>query len=233
MSDAVAFRRVAFSPLGCFQQSWRRIGDQYWMFAGIATAGMLIGSAAPLALLMGPMMCGIYTCYRRKWAGERVRFEWLFEGFGEKLLIPSVVATLAIVGLTFLFLIPLAVLGFIAFLAGAVTSAVRDEPGFAAIGPIILGGAFLLWFALAMILGTLFAFTYPLIADRKLPALDALRLSVRAVLAHLWRVLLLNAMGMAIGVAGLCCCYVGVFLVAPVTMGALFSAYEQIFGLAE
>ena len=98
------------------------------------------------------------------------------------------------------------------------------------------------FFALLMILGivmalllivisVLFVFTYPLIVERKLSGLDAVKLSARAGLANFWPLLGLLLLNGLLGFAGLLFCYVGMFLVLPVTFGAIATAYEQVFGL--
>ena len=40
---------------------------------------------------------------------------------------------------------------------------------------VVIAGAALLWIAALMIFGTLFTFTFPLIMDRRLQALDAVK----------------------------------------------------------
>ena len=58
--DSIEFQRGVVKPIECIKEGYNLIKDQYWLFVGIAAIGMLIGSAVPLGILMGPMMVGIY-----------------------------------------------------------------------------------------------------------------------------------------------------------------------------
>jgi hypothetical protein len=55
-------RKGVVRPITCSKSGWTIIQDQYWLILGVSLVGMLIGSAVPFAILMGPMMCGIYKC---------------------------------------------------------------------------------------------------------------------------------------------------------------------------
>src|SRR5262249_27642387 len=70
--------RPTIAPLECISEGWNRIRDQYWLFVGIAAAGILLGSLVPLGILMGAMLCGIYFCCMEKWRGRNVTFNALF-----------------------------------------------------------------------------------------------------------------------------------------------------------
>ena len=79
--DPTEFRRVPIEPVDCLMRAGSLTGDQYWLFVGICFVGVLIGSLAPLGILLGPMMCGIYLCYFGRERGYRATFELLFKGF--------------------------------------------------------------------------------------------------------------------------------------------------------
>src|SRR5205085_1577975 len=67
----------------------------------------------------------------------------------------------------------------------------QSQPG-AGLIIVLIGAAFLLAFLLMLVLllvGILFTFTYPLIVDRKLSGLNAVKLSMRAGLANFWGLL--------------------------------------------
>ncbi len=86
---------------------------------------------------------------------------------------------------------------------------------------------------LVIVLSVVFTFAYPLIVDRRLSGLNAVKLSVRAGLGNFWRLLgMLFLTGLVIFV-GLLFCYVGAFLVMPISFAAIATAYEQVFGLGE
>jgi uncharacterized membrane protein len=77
----------------------------------------------------------------------------------------------------------------------------------------------------------LFTFSYPLIVDRRLSGLDAVRTSAKAALANFWPLLGLLLITGLLGFCGVLLCYVGMFLVFPVTFAATSMAYEQVFGI--
>ena len=119
-----------------------------------------------------------------------------------------------------------------AMLAGA---AAGDQ----AAGPVMGIGFMLLivlfygFVLLAVILISVgFTFAYALIVDRNMSGFDAVKLSFRAAFANFWRLFGLNLLGGLLGLAGLLVCFVGIYLVLPITLGASAIAYEQVFGLS-
>ena len=220
------FVRVRVRPGQCLEQGWALIRDQYWLFLGIALVGMLIGGAFPL-LLMGPMMCGIYLCYLQKMRGEPVPFETLFRGFDH--FVPSLVATLVTMGASFLVIFPVVLVGIGLIFFGVFSMAEMQD----ASGCLLLGGSivlfYLLIFTVALIVGTVFLFAYPLIVDRGLGGWEAVTTSARAVWANLGGVLGLVLLQSLLSLAGVLACYVGVFFVMPVIVGATIVAYRKVF----
>jgi uncharacterized membrane protein len=77
-----------------------------------------------------------------------------------------------------------------------------------------------------------FTFSYPLIVDRKLQGMDAVKLSFKGAIANFWRLLGLSILSSLLSIAGVILCYVGIFLVFPIVYAAIASAYEQVYGLA-
>lgn len=225
-NPSTEFARVKVRPGQCLEQGWALVRDQYWLFLGIALVGMLIGGAFPL-LLMGPMMCGIYLCYLRKMRGEPVPFETLFQGFDH--FVQSLVATLVTMGASFLVIFPVVMIGIGLIFFGVFSMAEMQD----ASGCLLLGGSvvlfYLLIFAVALIIGTVFLFAYPLIVDRGLGGWEAVTTSARAVWANLGGVLGLVLLQSLLSLAGVMACYVGVFFVMPVVIGATAVAYRKIF----
>jgi hypothetical protein len=225
------YNQVAIAPLDCVSESWRRIRDQYWLFVGFAAVGLLLGGMVPFGILLGPMMCGIYGCYRDKWQGVPVRFEGLFQGFD--FFVPSLIATLITMGIGLVVAMPFVLIGVIAVVVAAATSASGEPSGLHGVIMVAsIFGAILLSVLVSVLAGTLLAFAFPLIVDKRLDGLEAVKQSVRAALANVWGMLGLALLTALLGVCGACCCYVGAFLVAPVTLGAFMVAYERVFGLS-
>jgi uncharacterized membrane protein len=96
---------------------------------------------------------------------------------------------------------------------------------------MLLGGVTLGMMVVATIVGALFIFTFPLIVDRKLSGLEAVKTSVRAVFGNLGGVIGLLLLNMFCGIVGVLLCYVGAFLFMPVGLAGWVIAYEQVFGI--
>src|SRR5206468_605023 len=84
-------------------------------------------------------------------------------------------------------------------------------------------------FALALLMSVLFFFIYPLIVDRGLTGVEAVKTSARAALGNLAGVVGLVLLNGMLGLVGAMCCYVGAFFVMPITFGAILVAYRQVF----
>ena len=57
----VTFQRNAVRPMDCFKEGWSLIKGQYWLILGMCIVGWMIAAAVPLGILMGPMMCGLFS----------------------------------------------------------------------------------------------------------------------------------------------------------------------------
>jgi uncharacterized membrane protein len=82
---------------------------------------------------------------------------------------------------------------------------------------------------LSLIVGAFFIFTYPLIIDRKLSGVDAVKTSIRAAAGNLSGVFGLMLLTTLLGIVGVFLCYVGAFLMMPVSFAAWAMAYRQVF----
>lgn len=233
MPEPIPFNRVSIAPFAYIGEAWERVKGQYWMFLGVSVVGMLIAGLVPMAVMLGPMMCGIYLCYRQQGRGEPVVFETLLKGFDR--FLESFIAALLMLAASLAFVLPL-VLGLVfsglllGFLGAAGGS--HGAEG-AALGLVILLAVvgFLLIMLASVLINLLFCFTFPLIADRGMKGLDAVKLSWRAAWANLWGLLGLGLVIFLLSLVGVCFCYVGAFLVLPITFGVHWIAYERVFGL--
>lgn len=88
---------------------------------------------------------------------------------------------------------------------------------------------FLAIFVMSIIVGVFFIFTFPLIVDRKLSGVEAVKTSVRAALANFRGVLGLVLLNSLLNFGGLILCYVGAFFVMPITLAAHAIAYRRVF----
>lgn len=215
------FRTGAINPIECIIESWNLIKQDYWLFLGICLLGIVGGSFAPLGILIGPMMCGVYYCYLSRMSGKEVSLNLLMKGFDH--FLQSFIATMVQILPVFLIMIPIDLVLFF-----TVFSQMRhkSDPTFIFL-PLI--GTIVVSVVISMLLGILFIFAFPLIVDKGLSGIDAVKLSVRAVLANfggIFSLLLLCGMITSVGILA---CYIGTILVLPVTFGAYAIAYRKIF----
>jgi hypothetical protein len=232
----ISFLHVPIAPASAFGEGFRRIRDQYWLFLGITFVGVLLASFAPLGLLMGPMYCGIFACYRDKWLGRTVRFETLFRGFDSFIFIQSFVATLIMMMVGLVIVLPLVAMIFaVGFLTALSGGNGADGPSgahvFLIVALTVLGTLVLM--VMMSVVGALFVFTFPLIMDRRLQGFEAVKLSARAAWANMGGMVGLVFFKFLLMMVGLCAVYVGAFLVAPISFGAVMVVYERVFGIAD
>ena len=216
--DAIEFQRGVVKPVECLKAGHELVRSQYWLFVGIAAVGMLIAGVVPLGILMGPMMCGVYFSLFKQRRGQRVEFGDLFKGFdyfGE-----SLIAALLHIVPMFVLLIPTYIIFYISMFAMMAAGGGREpDPG------IVLGffGFWaIIWIVLIVVLillSVLFTFAYPLIVDRRLSGFDAVKLSMKAARANFGGLLGLVFLSALLSFVGVLFCYVGAFLVMPITFG--------------
>lgn len=224
------FTPQAIQPTECIRDGWNLIKDQYWLFVGISLVAILLGQLAPLGILMAPMMCGVYLTLFERMRGQRAELATLFKGFdyfGQ-----SIVALLIHLIPMMIIIMPFVALIVIGSMVLAPTSR-GNEPnpaGVSALVAMIIIGSLLMVIILIAV-SVLFTFAYPLIVDRKMTGVDAVKLSVKAALANFWGLLGLMLLNALMAFAGVLCCYVGVLLVMPVGFAATACAYRQVFGL--
>jgi uncharacterized membrane protein len=223
MTPEIEFRSGVVQPFECLKEGWATIKDRYWLFLGITLVAMLIGGAVPV-VIVGAMTCGLYLCLFAQMRGEPVEFGMLFKGFDY--FVPGLVAA-AIQTVPVLLLIGIGQVIFAAFTMVLVPQE-RGAPMPAAfwMGLVIF---VLISVIVSLAIQTIFLFAYPLIVDRKLSGLGATKLSYRAALQNLGGILGLILVLCGLGILGLLACYVGVFLVLPVSFAAYAAAYRRVF----
>ena len=213
----------------CIRRGWQIVKPNYWLFVGMVFISMLIGSAVPLGILLGPMMCGLYLTLFASRRREPIEFGMLFKGF--EYFAPALIAALLHVIPIIIIIVPLYLF---MYLSMFVTIAVQgDDPS--PLGFLAVMGTFavilIVIFVVITVLSVGFVFAYPLIVDKKLQGFDAVKVSFKGALGNFWRLLAMMLLTSLLGVLGVAVCYVGVFLVFPITYGAIAAAYEQVYGL--
>ena len=225
------FKTGVIRPIECFKEGWKLIKDQYWLFLGITLVGLLIGGLVPLGIVLGSMMCGIYFCLFKKIDGQPVEFNDLFKGFDY--FLPSLIVSLFVVVPTLIFTIVMQIAQFAFFITlqgiqnGKMSSREVEPLLWTFFG--VFGVATLIFGLLLACLHALIMFAYPLVVERRMKGVDAFKLSARAVWKNLNGVVGIILCEFVLGIVGLLLCYVGAFLLAPLSFAAVAVAYRKVF----
>lgn len=222
------FNTGVIAPLECIKEGWALIKDQYWLFLGISLVGILIGGAVPIVLL-GPMMVGIFLCLFQRQRREPVEFGTLFKGFDYFVqgLIVALIKVLPVIVL----MVPFYIIMFAIMATTAPRG--RATPEETSTFLFSFFGFELVFILVMMVVGiaieVLFMFAFPLVADRKLAGLDAVKLSLKACKANFGGVLGLLLLNAVFGIVGVLLCVVGVYLYLPVSFASYAVAYRRVF----
>jgi len=232
MTPEIPYKRKVVDPIECIKSGWEMVKPHYWLFVGMAFIAHIIGQAVPL-ILMGPMLCGFYVSLFTARRREPIEFATLFKGFD--FFGPSLVATVLHMLPVAAVLIPTYILFYASFVFAMMAQTQSSNPN-----PVGILGVFFT-FSLVMIVVSVviliisvgFTFAYPLIADRRLSGLDAVKLSFKGGMANFWRLLAMMLLTGVMTTAGIAFCIIGMYLVLPISYGAIAAAYEQVFGLKD
>jgi hypothetical protein len=178
-------------------------------------------------------MCGLFLTFFKLRRGEPIEFGTLFKGF--EYLGQSIVATLIHVVPMICLVVGLYVLFYVFFLFAMFSAqASGDQSGATLLIVFLLYAVFfVVMMALIMFLSIGFMFVYPLIVDRGLQGLDAVKMSFKGAFANFWGLLGMVFLNFVLSTAGLFLCFIGVYFVLPISYAAVAVAYEQIFGLRQ
>lgn len=222
-------RQISINPIDLYKRSLALMGDQYWLFVAMAFLAFLIGSIVPFGILMGPMLVGLYLCYKEREEGRRVDFGKLFQGFDE--FVNSLIVMLILIVVSVIVLIPFCVIGAIGMFAILGPGQGNGPPQ---VNPVAFVG-FLLGFGFLISLASLFiyvpfVFAFQLVADRKMGGGQACAMSFKASLKNLFGVLLFILVTTIVSMLASLLCYLPVLLVMPISFGALWILYRDVFG---
>jgi uncharacterized membrane protein len=228
--DNIQFRTGVIKPVECLKEGWALIKDQYWLFLGIVFVGIFVGGAVPLVLI-GPMMVGIYLCFLRRMRGESVEFGTLFKGFDcfAQSLIAALIQAIPMV----IVIVPMYILMFAFMMFSMPRGGGRMDPDESGRFAFTFLGFYVLFIVailiVAIVVTLFFLFTFPLIADKNLSGVDAVKLSIKAARANLGGIFGLVLLNFGLGILGVFCCYVGAFFFMPVGFASYAVAYRRVF----
>lgn len=214
-------RTGVIRPVECVKEGWELIKNNYWILFAIFFVGVIIGSFS-LWILLGAMVCGIFYSYLQAVDGREVSFDGLWKGFD--FFKPGFVVMLFII-------VPMIVVYSIIyapFIMAAVMGSKLSEDEF--IGLLIGAAAIDLVFIFVMVcFHTLLMFAFPLIVDRRLGAIGAMKTSARAVWRNLSGVTGLILVNVGLTLLGYLALCIGVYFVIPVIIAGNVVAYRKIF----
>jgi hypothetical protein len=227
--SASQLRQVAIRPFDLFQRGYQLIKDQYWLFLGIVLVAMLIGSAVPFGILMGPMMVGVHMALGQRWREGKTEFGTLFKGFDK--FGDGLIAMLIMFAASMIVMIPVVVISLLLF--GVVVASSQGNEAQLGIGLLMVGVLYVGAIIFATIVCYLpFLFSFQLIADQGLSGFDACKTSFRGVMANLWGLIWYSFILAVTGFVLTLMCYIPAILFMPVSFASLFVLYQDIFGQA-
>jgi uncharacterized membrane protein len=167
------------------------------------------------------MVCGMFYVYLRKIDGYPVVFDDLWKGMN--FFVPGLIITLIIIVPMFVYYIA----AYISFIAAVVAGSQMGGAGVMISMIGVLGIDLLVLIALVCF-HTLLMFTFPLIVDRNLGPLDAMKTSARAVWKNLAGVAGLAGVNLVLILLGMAVCF-GTYFVVPIIFAGNVVAYRRVF----
>jgi hypothetical protein len=215
------FRTGVIRPVECVKEGFELIKRDYWLLLAILFVGALIGGAT-MYILGGAMFCGIFIAYIKAIDGKPVVFDDLWKGmnyFGPGLAVVAVMIVPAFAYYIF---------AYITFAAAIFGGAQGGEAGL--VGALVVVGLVDLVVLIAMVcFHTLLTFALPLVVDRNLGAIDAMKTSAKAVWANLGGVAGLIVVNIGLGLLGYIALCVGIYFVIPIIIAGNLVAYRRVF----
>ena len=215
------FRTGVIQPVESFKEGLELIKRDYWiLFAMTLVAGLLSGFT--IYILGGAMFCGLFYSYIKSIDGQRVQFDDLWKGMNW--FMPGLVVILFIV-------VPLIAFYFFTYVSLVAAIVAGAQAGDKAIiGAMVVVGIVDLVIVIAMTcFHMLIMFAFPLLVDRGLGPLAAMKLSARAVWANLGGVAGLFGVAFLISIVSYLALCVGLYFAIPIIIAGNVAAYRRVF----
>ncbi len=219
------FETGVIKPIECVKEAWALIKDEYWILFAVSIVGAMIGGVS-MYVLIGAMICGIFTVYLKKIDGGRVVFDDLWKGF--KLFWPSLPLTLVMVVPIVVLMIVMFVTIYLPIITAAVMGSRANEN--AILGIFVAGVAVELVVSLIMVtIHSLLIFAFPLLVDRELSSWEAMKLSARAAVKNVGGITGLIVVNMGFGLLSAVTCGLAIYLLIPIITATSLVAYRKVF----
>ncbi len=225
MENREQFRTGVIKPVECVKEGWELIKKDYWLLFAITLLGALIGGFT-LYILFGAMACGMFYCYLRAIDGKSVDLDGLWKGF--EWFAPSLIVVLFII-------VPMIIVYAIMYVPLIIAFASGARMNEKEIIPMLIGfGIFDFVLIIIMVcFHTLLMFSFPLIVDRNLSAVSAMKTSAKAVWKNLGGVGGLIAVNFGLMILGYLALCIGLYFVIPVMLASNVVAYRKVFPRTE
>lgn len=225
--DHVNTERTEIRPIELLKEAKEMLGDQYWLFVGMTFIALVIGGALPFGILMGPMLCGLYLCFMEQHKRRTSEFGTLFKGFD--FFAESLIATLIMMALVTVIILPIVFLFAAIMVVGGIA---MGDDGVPALMIVLMAVFYPLIFLVSFLAQLPFLFMYPLIAGHGMKAIPAIKASWAGVKLNFMPLAIMLFVYSVLGVIAALACILPVYLLAPLTFGALYLAYTRIFPLS-
>ena len=208
----------------CLSRSWELLKCHFWLLAGATALAVLavVILNELISLFTQPAMTALF---RREITARSILIVFAGSTLG------SIIYTLVSAGLCLLLL---------KLIRGQPARIVDASAGFgSAAGQLVLAGlvtsvlttlGFLACLLPGLYLSIAWAFAVPLIIDKRFGFWAAMELSRKVVTQHWWLVFCLVIVVGVLTFIGFLACCIGLLASVPLALGALFYAYEDIFG---
>ncbi len=215
------FKTGVINPIECFKEGWELIKSDYWILFAITLVGMLIGGFS-MYILLGAMLCGIYFSFLQKIDTGTVSFDNLWKGFS--FILPAFLVMLLII----VPMIIIYVIIYVPFIIQLASGSSMSSSEFTS----MLIGALAIDAVLAVIMvcfHTLLLFAFPLIIDKNMSAIQAVKTSAKAVWQNLSGVVGVIAVQFGLSILGMLTCGIGMYFLMPIMLAGFAVAYRKVF----
>ena len=200
------------------------------MGAFIPFLGNILGT-----ILQGVLMGGYFWLLLKLIRGKEAEIVDAFSGFNlafVQLMLAGIVTTILAALPVFIAVIAFMGSFFMAIFSAASRGDIEQFDPSMLVGAMGVVGVvgILIALLISIILNIWWVFSLPLVIDKKLNFWKAMELSRKVSMKAFFSLLGLLILGGLIAMLGILGCCVGVFVTAPVMMGAIAYAYEDIFG---
>lgn len=230
----IEYQSGAIDAGECISNAWELFKRNPGLYLGAGLLTLVLVSCIPFVnfFLLGPAMGGFAYIVLRDMRDEPVEFGMLFKGF-EK-FVPLMVLGLiqAIPGIIFQVIQWTVDLSTIALNPGGgngtfyQSSAADPLQAGLAFGLVVM---FFVYFAFQLIWNAALIFAIPLIVERDIGVVEAIKVSLSAVFSNIGGIILLMILGGLVGLLGFLALCVGIFVAIPVMWAANVFAYRQVF----